>query len=94
MRRLIGLCVTLLSIVVLPSAALAQAVITGAVKDTSGAVLPGVSVEATSPVLIEKVRSSVTDGAGQYRIEEFGPAPTPSRSRCLALRRSGAKALS
>ena len=73
MRRLIGLCVTVLSIAVLPSAALAQAVITGAVKDTSGAVLPGVSVEATSPVLIEKVRSSVTDGAGQYRIEDLRP---------------------
>src|SRR6188768_3945294 len=72
MRRLIGLCVTVLSIV-LPSTALAQAVITGAVKDTSGAVLPGVSVEATSPVLIEKVRSSVTDGAGQYRIEDLRP---------------------
>ena len=57
----------------LPSAALAQAVITGSVKDTSGAVLPGVSVEATSPVLIEKVRSSVTDGAGQYRIEDLRP---------------------
>ena len=73
MRRLIGLCVTVLSIAVLPSAALAQAVITGSVKDTSGAVLPGVSVEATSPVLIEKVRSSVTDGAGQYRIEDLRP---------------------
>src|SRR6188768_2587523 len=72
MRRLIGLCVTVLSIV-LPSTALAQAVITGAVKDTSGAVLPGVSVEATSPVLIEKVRSSVTNGAGQYRIENLRP---------------------
>ena len=55
------------------SAALAQAVVTGSVKDTSGAVLPGVSVEAASPVLIEKVRSSVTDGAGQYRIEDLRP---------------------
>jgi uncharacterized membrane protein YjjB (DUF3815 family) len=40
----------------LPSSVLAQASITGVVKDTSGAVLPGVTVEATSPALIEKVR--------------------------------------
>ena len=73
MRRLIGLCVTLLSIAVMPSAALAQAVIAGSVKDTSGAVLPGVSVEATSPALIEKVRTAVTDGTGQYRIEDLRP---------------------
>jgi hypothetical protein len=37
-------------------------------KDASGAVLPGVTVEASSPALIEKVRTAVTDGAGQYRI--------------------------
>src|SRR6185436_18229034 len=55
------------------SMAAAQAVITGSVKDTSGAVLPGVSVEAASPVLIEKVRSSITDAAGQYRIEDLRP---------------------
>jgi len=74
MRRLIGLCVSVAALsLVLPSAALAQAVITGSVKDTSGAVLPGVSVEAASPVLIEKVRSSITDAAGQYRIEDLRP---------------------
>ena len=50
----------------LPSVAFAQASITGVVKDTSGAVLPGVTVEAASPVLIEKVRTAVTDGSGRY----------------------------
>ncbi len=59
----------------LPHAAFAQASITGIVRDTSGAVLPGVTVEASSPALIEKVRSSVTDGSGQYRIENLRPGP-------------------
>src|SRR3990172_248454 len=58
----------------LPSVAYAQASITGVARDASGAVLPGVTVEATSPVLIEKVRSVVTDGAGQYRIIDLNPA--------------------
>jgi hypothetical protein len=60
-------------ILLLPTAALAQAVIAGTVRDTSGAVLPGVTVEATSPALIEKVRAAVTDGTGQYRIEDLRP---------------------
>src|SRR5260370_194535 len=42
--------------------------IAGTVKDTTGAVMPGVTVEASSPALIEKTRSAVTDGTGQYRI--------------------------
>ena len=42
----------------------------GVVRDASGAVLPGVTVEAASPALIEKVRSVVTDGTGQYRIDD------------------------
>jgi|SoiMethySBSTD1v2_1073268.scaffolds.fasta_scaffold00056_40 carboxypeptidase family protein len=57
----------------LPAAAFAQASITGVVKDTSGAVLPGVTVEASSPAIIEKVRTAVTDGSGQYRITELRP---------------------
>ena len=56
-----------------PSPALAQASITGIVRDASGAVLPGVTVDAASPVLIEKVRSAVTDSGGQYRIEDLRP---------------------
>jgi len=53
----------------LPAAASAQtSAIAGVVKDTSGAVLPGVTVEASSPALIEKVRSAVSDSSGQYKI--------------------------
>ena len=57
----------------LPSIALAQASITGNVKDTSGAVLPGVTVEAASPVLIEKTRTVVTDSNGRYQIVNLRP---------------------
>jgi hypothetical protein len=57
----------------IPAAAWAQATIAGVVRDPSGAVLPGVTVEAASPVLIEKVRSVVTDGTGQYRIVDLRP---------------------
>ena len=56
-----------------PSIAYAQAAIAGVVKDASGAVLPGVTVEASSPALIEKMRSAVSDGSGQYRIENLRP---------------------
>ena len=55
----------------LPVAAWAQASITGVVRDTSGAVLPGVTVEAASPALIEKARTAITDGNGQYRIVDL-----------------------
>jgi Carboxypeptidase regulatory-like domain len=58
-------------VLVLPLSAYAQASIAGVVKDASGAVLPGVTVEATSPVLIEKARTVVTDEAGQYRIVDL-----------------------
>ena len=51
----------------------AQSSIAGVVRDASGAVLPGVTVEAASPALIEKTRSVVTDGTGQYRIENLRP---------------------
>ena len=56
-----------------PALAQAQASIAGVVRDPSGAVLPGVTVEASSPALIEKVRSVVTDGSGQYRIIDLRP---------------------
>jgi len=59
--------------IVAPSAAWAQASLAGVVKDASGAVLPGVTVEASSPVLIEKVRTATTDGTGSYRIESLQP---------------------
>ena len=51
----------------------AQPAIAGLVKDSSGAVLPGVAVEAASPALIEKIRTAETDGSGQYRIEDLRP---------------------
>jgi hypothetical protein len=57
----------------LPSSAAAQGSLAGSVRDTSGAVLPGVTVEAFSPALIEKMRSAVTDSAGQYRIVDLPP---------------------
>ena len=63
----------LAAIVFVPTAVYAQGSITGTVRDTSGAVLPGVTVEVGSPVLIEKVRTAVTDGSGQYRIESLPP---------------------
>ncbi|HEY9462702.1 MAG TPA: carboxypeptidase-like regulatory domain-containing protein, partial [Vicinamibacterales bacterium] len=56
----------------LPSLLYAQS-IAGTVRDTSGAVLPGVSVEATSPALIEKTRSVVTDANGQFQIIDLRP---------------------
>src|SRR5687768_11493955 len=63
----------ILGFLLLPAAAYAQAAITGVARDTSGGVLPGVTVEAASPVLIEKVRSVVTDDTGQYRIVDLRP---------------------
>jgi hypothetical protein len=65
--------VVLIAVLFFPIAASAQATIAGAVKDASGAVLPGVTVEASSPALIEKVRTVVTDGTGQYRIVDLRP---------------------
>jgi len=60
----------------IPATLLAQAVpgaIAGVVRDTTGAVLPGVTVEAASPALIERVRSAVTDERGQYKIVDLRP---------------------
>jgi hypothetical protein len=56
-----------------PSAAFAQAAIAGTVRDPSDAVLPGVLVEASSPALIERTRTTVTDASGQYRIQDLRP---------------------
>ena len=47
--------------------------IAGVVKDASGSVMPGVLVEASSPVLIEKTRSVTTDSSGQYKIVDLSP---------------------
>src|SRR5262245_61471377 len=56
-----------------PAGAFAQSGIAGTVKDSSGAVMPGVTVEAASPALIEKVRTVVTDGQGEYKIIDLRP---------------------
>src|SRR5688500_19630373 len=67
--------IALASLPVLPSVtwAQAQASIPGVARDTSGAVLPGVTVEASSPALIEKVRSVVSAATGQYQIIALPP---------------------
>jgi hypothetical protein len=66
-------CLTILTVLLLPATVFAQASLTGTVRDGSGGVLPGVTVEAASPALIEKVRSAVTDDTGQYRIVDLRP---------------------
>ena len=73
MSSFVRFVVLAVACVLIPAAASAQGSIAGVVKDASGAVLPGVTVEAASPVLIEKVRTAVTDGAGQYRILNLRP---------------------
>src|SRR3954471_2136742 len=65
--------IAFLALLVMPAPVCAQASIAGVVKDSSGAVLPGVTVEAASAALIEKTRSAVTDANGQYRIEDLRP---------------------
>jgi len=57
----------------LPRVAHAQSAFAGVVRDSSGAVMPGVTVEASSPALIEKTKSVVTDGEGQYKIVDLRP---------------------
>jgi carboxypeptidase family protein len=73
MRGLKYVLLVLAAALFLPTIAAAQGTLTGTVRDGSGAVLPGVTVEAASPALTEKVRTVVSDGAGQYRIIELPP---------------------
>src|SRR5256885_12378080 len=73
MRSIVKIMAAAAAAVFLPSAVYAQVALAGTVKDASGAVLPGVTVEAASPVLIEKTRSAVSDATGQYRIESLQP---------------------
>ena len=70
MRGVLRVCLAAAAVLVLgPATALAQeGQIAGTVRDTSGALMPGVTVEVTSPALIEKVRTASTDASGQYRI--------------------------
>jgi hypothetical protein len=73
MRISVRQLLPVLAFVMAPTFVFAQASIHGVVKDSSGALLPGVTVEASSPALIEKVRSAVTDGSGQYDILDLRP---------------------
>ena len=61
------------TVLFLPLAARAQGSIAGSIKDPSGAMLPGVTVEASSPALIEKTRTAVSDSSGNYRIVDLPP---------------------
>src|SRR5215472_8764006 len=63
----------LAGVVLLPATAFAQATLAGVAKDASGAVLPGVTVEVSSPALIEKTRTAITDGTGQYQVVDLRP---------------------
>src|SRR5688572_21529249 len=72
MRPAIRIVVVLVAIVSVPALTFAQGSITGVVRDGSG-VLPGATVEVSSPALIEKVRTASTDGSGQYRIIDLRP---------------------
>lgn len=88
-RRLVP---ALAALVFAPAVAFAQASITGIARDSSGAVLPGVTVEASSPALIERVRTVTTDGSGQYRIVDLRPgtyAVTFALSGFTTVRREG-----
>src|SRR5262245_18828673 len=76
------------------TAVFAQSAIAGVVKDASGAVLPGVTVEVASPSLIGGVRSATTDGAGQYNIVDLRPgeyAVTFTLAGFRTVRREGIK---
>ena len=75
-KLLVSAVLGVTSVLLLPERATAQlgsSGIAGVVRDASGAVLPGVTVEAASPALIEKVRTVVTDAAGQYKIVSLSP---------------------
>jgi hypothetical protein len=92
MQRLSAWSVVVGVALLMPAAALAQASITGVVRDSSGAVLPGVIVEASSPALIEKARTVATDGGGQYRFVDLRPGTysvTFSLSGFNAIKRDG-----
>jgi len=76
--RILTLAYALACSLVLPATAGAQSAFAGVVKDATGGVLPGVTVEASSPALIEGARSASTDANGVYRIENLRPGAEPS----------------
>src|SRR5688572_596578 len=72
-NHVLGASALLILLTIFPAVVSAQTTIAGTIRDSSGGVLPGVTVEAASPVLIEKVRTAISDGGGQYRITELLP---------------------
>ena len=73
MRPVEKLSLVLAGVLLLPAVAYGQGSIAGVVRDGSGGVLPGVTVEAASPALIEKVRLATSDGSGRYQIVSLTP---------------------
>ena len=73
MRGIVRALAAFMLFVLAPSVVYAQATLAGIARDTSGAVLPGVTVEASSPVLIEKVRTATTDATGRFTIPDLRP---------------------
>jgi hypothetical protein len=72
-RAIAAIFGVLLFVLLLPAAARAQSGIAGIVRDSSGGVLPGVAVDATSDALIERTRTVFTDSQGQYRLDNLRP---------------------
>ncbi len=70
----VGLAVAV-PLLLTPMEAVAQSAIAGIVRDTSGAVLPGVTITAASPALIERSKTGISDASGQYRIVDLRPGP-------------------
>src|ERR687887_1339492 len=94
-RRVGPFCLVITLLLVVATSAAAQQApsgIAGVVRDTSGGVLPGVTVEAASPVLIEKVRTVITDSEGRFNIVDLRPGTysvTFSLSGFNTIRREG-----
>ena len=72
-RRFAGAAFVAVLASLFPTVSFAQSAIAGVVTDATGAVLPGVTIEAASPALIGKVRTALSDGSGRYRIEDLRP---------------------
>jgi Carboxypeptidase regulatory-like domain len=92
MRRVLNVAAACAGMLLLPGIVYAQSTIAGVIRDASNAVLPGVTVEASSPALIEKSRTVVSDGTGQYRITDLTPgtyAVTFSLSGFTTVKREG-----
>ena len=86
MRSLTVRCFVFLTLVLAPAFASAQtSTISGTVRDASGGVLPGVTVEASSPALIEKTRATVTSGSGTYSILALRPGTLYGEVRAARL---------